>query len=257
MASRGMSADHERATKPHQFAGRRAHLAKDVVDGDGRAKVVSWNGDADPVRVQAARAMTEKRAVERLPVAAMDEDDDRPFAVTGKEIDRVALAGTIRERARNLPLAIGSGIACPARDQRGVFRHARPVVVLDLVVDIGHRPASPAGWRISAPSPWSWPATASTRGRPSASDPKICRRSRSRARRPSCETRRGRPWSAGSPGRGDRCPTCAGRDGLTRRAARPARSHCRSRPSSVSRLPTASCLRAPCRAGPSGRSAAA
>ena len=60
MASRGMSAEHERATKPHQFAGRGAHLAKDVVDGDGRAKVVSWNGDADPVRVQAACAMAEK-----------------------------------------------------------------------------------------------------------------------------------------------------------------------------------------------------
>ena len=95
MASRGMSADHERAAKPRQFAGRGAHLAKDVVDGDGRAKIVSWNGDADPVGVQAARAMAEKRAVERLPVAAMDEDDDRPFAVAGKEIDRVALAGTI------------------------------------------------------------------------------------------------------------------------------------------------------------------
>ena len=101
MASRGMSAEHERAAEPHQFAGRGAHLAEDVVDGDGRAKVVSWNGDADPVRVQAARAVAEERTVERLPVAAMDEDDDRPLAVAGKEIDRVALAATVREGARN------------------------------------------------------------------------------------------------------------------------------------------------------------
>src|SRR5271169_6570600 len=68
----------------------------------------------------------------------MDEDDDRAFAVTREEIDDLARAGTIRDHARGMLLAIGGRILRPTRDQRGVLRDSRPVVVFDLVVNGGH-----------------------------------------------------------------------------------------------------------------------
>ena len=46
--------------------------------------------------------MAEERTVQRLPVAAVNEDDDRAFAVAGEEIDHVARAGPIGISARRV-----------------------------------------------------------------------------------------------------------------------------------------------------------
>jgi hypothetical protein len=171
----------------------RSHLLDNVVDGDTGTKIVAWNGDADAVGIQPAGEMAERGTVERLPVTAVNEDDNRAFAIAGKEIKAVPRAGAVGNRARGMLRAIGCGVACPTGHDRGVLRHPRPVVVLDLVVDsLVQDFTMPVLVRISVRRPWSWPTGASIPGHPSASNPKICRRSRSRAPPPSCETRRDR-----------------------------------------------------------------
>src|SRR5450432_921513 len=106
MASRRMAAQHERPPEPRQFARRHAHLRNDVVHAHLRAEIVAWNGNVDTMGVQPSRAMAERGAIQRLPIAAMDEDDDRTLIVAGKDIDRVAGARRIRDRARGMLLAI-------------------------------------------------------------------------------------------------------------------------------------------------------
>ena len=88
--------------------------------------------------VQPAREMAEERTIQRLPVAAMDEDDDRARAIAGKQIDPVALARTvgITLSAGLMRLAIGRRIARPAGDDRGILRNPRAIIVFDLVVHI-------------------------------------------------------------------------------------------------------------------------
>src|SRR4051812_19379749 len=138
MPAGGMTADDERTAQLRQFAAGLAHLRDDAVDADIGAKVVAWNGDTDAMGVQSAGEVAEKRAVQRLPVTAMDEDDDRTIIPAGKEIDRVARAGAVANEPRSLPLTIRGRILGPARDQIGVFRNPRPVVVLDLIVRRAH-----------------------------------------------------------------------------------------------------------------------
>src|SRR5450755_4220705 len=193
MPARGMTAHDQRPSKPRQFARRHPHLPDDVIDGDIWTKVVTRNGDADPMGIQPSGKVTEKRTVQRLPITAMNENDNRTVVIAGKEIDPVARAGAVGNGPRDMPVAIGCRVARPTGDQQGVLRNPGPVVVFDLVVDI-----SVQGFTMivvaqtSARKPWSWPIAASARGHPSDQGRKICRRSTSRARRPSCETRRGR-----------------------------------------------------------------
>src|SRR5713101_6160452 len=121
----------------------------------------------------------------------MNENDDLAVVITGKEIDPVTRPRTIGNGARRMPLAIGCRVTCPAGDQRGVLRNPRPVVVFDLVVDARVQGSTMlVVAQTSARMLWSWPIAASARGHPSDQGLKICRRSTSRARRPSCETRR-------------------------------------------------------------------
>src|SRR5260370_32742029 len=138
MAAGGVTADHQRPHELRMLARRHLHLPDDIADRYVGAKVVAGYRDVDAVGVQAAGEMAEERAVERLPVAAVDENDDRPRAVAGKEIDPVARAAAIRDHApAALPcLAIGSRVARPAGHDRRVFGNPGPVVVFDLVVDI-------------------------------------------------------------------------------------------------------------------------
>ena len=113
MPSRGMAADDERPPKPRQLTRCRPHLLDDVVHGDAGTKVVAWNGDADPMRVQSFREVAERGTVQRLPVAAMNENNDRAFMIAGEEIDHVPRAGTVGNRARGVPRAIGCRVFCP------------------------------------------------------------------------------------------------------------------------------------------------
>src|SRR5438046_7478366 len=138
MPAGGMTAHHQRLAEPRQFTRRHPHLGDNQVDGNVRAKIVSGDGDADAVRIQPARAMAKGRTVERLPIATMDENDDGRVAVAGKEIDLVAGPGTIADRLRGALLAVGRGIVCPSGHQHRIFRNPRPVIVLDLVVDLRH-----------------------------------------------------------------------------------------------------------------------
>src|ERR1700730_5724900 len=223
-----MTAYDQPPPQPRQFARRRPHLPDDLIDCDVRAKVVAWNRDARSMGIQPSGEMAEKRTVQRLPVTAMNENDDRAVVITGKEIDPVTRAGTIGNGPRRMPLTIGCGVTCPAGDQRGVLRDPRPVVVFDLVVDARVQGSTMlVVAQTCARMLWSWPTAASSRGHPSEQGPKIYRRSTSRARRPSCDTRRGRFLSAVSPARAGRIRKCADPHGRIRPAVQPARSHCR------------------------------
>src|SRR6202035_262571 len=224
MSAGGMAGHDQRLTEPRQLARGLPHLADDPVNADVGTEIVARDRNADPERIEAGSEMTGRRAVERLPVATVNKDNDRAVIGAGEKIDDMAHARPIAHHLRRMPLAIFSRIPGPAGHDGRIFRNPRPVVVFDLIVDIRAQDATrPFFARTSAPTPWSWPIAASIRERPWGPDPRIYRRSRSRARRPSCENRRGRSWSAVSPGRGGRCRRCGGRDGLTQPGARPAR----------------------------------
>src|ERR1700694_1969415 len=135
MPTRGMAAYHERAPKPRQLTRCRPHLLDNVVDGNTGAEVIAWNCDADLVGIQPSGEMAERGTVERLPVTPVNENDDRASIIAGKEINRIACTGTIRNRARGTPRAIGCRVSCPTGHNRGVLRNPRPVVVFDLVID--------------------------------------------------------------------------------------------------------------------------
>src|ERR1700724_1683088 len=185
-----MSAYDKRSPEPRQLTRCRSHLLDNVVDGDTGTKIVAWNGDADAVGIQPAGEMAERGTVERLPVIAVNEDDNRAFAIAGEEIKAVPRAGAVGNRARGMLAGIGCGVARRPGHARGVLRHPRPVVVLDLVVDsLVQDFTMPVLVRISVRRPWSWPTGASIPGHPSASVPKICGRPRSRAPPPSSRPR--------------------------------------------------------------------
>src|SRR5260221_7408233 len=154
----------------------------------------------------------------------MNENDNVAVVITWKEIDPVTRAGTIGNGARRMPLPIGCRVTCPAGDQRWVLWNPRPIVVFDLVVDARVQGSTRlVVARTSARMLWSWPTAASARGHPSEQGLKIYRRSMSRARRPSCEIRRGRFSSAVSPARAGRIRKCADPHGRIRPAVQPAR----------------------------------
>src|SRR5258707_5744910 len=197
MPARGMTAHNERPPKPTQLTRCRPHLSDNVVDGDAGAEVIAGNCDADPVGVQPSSEMAERGTVERLPIAAMYKNNDRAFMIAGKEINRIACTGTIRNRTRGMPRAIGGRVARPTGHDRRVLRNPGPVVVFDLVIDSRAQDATTSvASRISALRPWSLPTYASIRGHLLGLDLKICRRSRFHAPPPSCETLRGRFSSA-------------------------------------------------------------
>src|SRR5258707_1091103 len=168
MPPRGMAADDERPPKPRQLTRCRAHLLDNVAHANAGTKLVAWNGDADAVGVQSSREVAKRGTAQRLPIAAMNKNRDRAAIIPGKKINDVPRAGTVGNRARGVPLAIGRGVLCPSGKQRGVFRNPRPVVVFDLIVDSRVQDATtPVAWRISARRPLSLPADASSRGHPS------------------------------------------------------------------------------------------
>src|SRR6266404_9635335 len=105
MPTRGMAADDERPPKPRQLTRCRAHLLDNVAHANAGTKLVAWNGDADAVGVQSSREVAERGTVQRLPVAAMNENNDRAFMIAGKEIDDVSRTRTVGNGARGVPRA--------------------------------------------------------------------------------------------------------------------------------------------------------
>ena len=76
MTAGGMAADDQRPTELCEFARCPTHLFDDVANGNGGAEIVTRHGHVDTMGIQPARQMAEERAIERLPVTAMNEDDD-------------------------------------------------------------------------------------------------------------------------------------------------------------------------------------
>src|SRR5690348_12678710 len=131
-----MTAEHKRPTQARELARCNPHLLDNVSHADIGTKIVTWNGNTDTIRVQAAREMTEIRAVERLPVAAVNKDDNWLVSFAGKKIDPVSCPGPVANFAQAMPLAISRRIPCPTRHDRGIFGYSRPVVVFDFVIDL-------------------------------------------------------------------------------------------------------------------------
>src|SRR5258708_5831064 len=114
MPTRGMAADDERPPKPRQLTRCRAHLLDNVAHANAGTKLVAWNGDADAVGVQSSREVAKRGTAQRLPIAAMNKNRDRAAIIPGKKINDVPRAGTVGNRARGVPLAIGRGVLCPS-----------------------------------------------------------------------------------------------------------------------------------------------
>src|SRR6266700_3357258 len=86
--------------------------------------------------------MAETCGIERAPVAAMDEQRERrvPGRIGKEQIDLLARAGAVGEAEFRVlfhfhAVAIGRRVMLPAGEYLGIFRHARAVIVLDLVVN--------------------------------------------------------------------------------------------------------------------------
>ena len=98
------------------------------------------------MRIEARREMAEKRRIERLPIAAMNEHHGcRVLIMTGKDIDRVPRAIAVTQHKRRMRGAIGRRIARPPGDDRRILRHPCAVVIFDLVIDRGHRSSHSRG----------------------------------------------------------------------------------------------------------------
>jgi len=76
-------------------------------------KVVAWNRDVNAVGIQPVGQVAERGTVERLPITAMNENDDRTLVVGGKEIDGVSRARTVGNRARRVTRPVGRGRRVP------------------------------------------------------------------------------------------------------------------------------------------------
>src|ERR1700722_3106156 len=113
MSARGMTADDKTPPEPRQFARRHPHLPDNLADGDFGTKIVTRHRDIDAMAIQPSGEMAKEGSVERLPVATVNEDDDRTFAVAGKQINRMARPGPVGNRSRRVALAIGRGLAHP------------------------------------------------------------------------------------------------------------------------------------------------
>src|SRR5258705_9403724 len=113
MPSGGMAADDERSPKPCQLTRCRAHLLDNVIHGNAWTEVIAWNCVADPVGVQSSRDWAERITIQRLPIAAMNENHDRAFMITWKEINDVSRTRAVGNAARCVPLALGYRIFCP------------------------------------------------------------------------------------------------------------------------------------------------
>ena len=113
MAARGMAADDERPPELRELPRGRPHLADDLDDRNRGTQIVARHGGVDAMGVQPGGEMTEERTIQRLPVAAVDEDDDRAGTVAGEQIDPVVFARPVRDHleTRLMRLAIGRCVA--------------------------------------------------------------------------------------------------------------------------------------------------
>src|SRR5437588_9358093 len=132
MTPGGMAADDEAAAEPRQLARRAAHLIDDVLDRDLRAQIVARDRHVDAISVQARRDVAEERPIQCLPVAAMDEYDQRALAARGEQVDAMARPWSVAKAPQRLGSrrTVDFRVARAAGDQRAMFGHARAVIVI-------------------------------------------------------------------------------------------------------------------------------
>lgn len=137
-----MTANYETLTeapieKEHGVAG----VLDDVRDFHFRAKPIFDHRDGIPARVGAASPVAEHGDVERTPIAAVEDDEERAVrfvAVGMEEVDRVARMRSVRDaelRAARAGTPIGRGIATPAGDDLGMLGNPGAIVVFGLEVE--------------------------------------------------------------------------------------------------------------------------
>lgn len=117
-----------------------ADVVNNVDDADLWAETVTRDSDGIPLGIEAGCPVAEGRGVERAPVAAVNDDDQRAalvYCIRVEEIDRLArmLPVAQTERCASGALgAIGGGVAFPPRDDLRVLRNPRAVVVFRLII---------------------------------------------------------------------------------------------------------------------------
>src|SRR5262249_9103051 len=155
--------EHALARPAPQMRAGLANLLDDVGDAHLRTEIVADDRDRDAVGKKTAGDMAEGRGLERAPIAAVDDYGQRfARALGAEEIDelpgrRAVCDGELGAALRRHLVAEFLGRRAPALEDRGMLWHARAVVVLDLVVDVGgghgtlpgRHPAAPA--RSAAP----------------------------------------------------------------------------------------------------------
>src|SRR5581483_10955139 len=137
-----MAADDQPLAELGEFAHRASHLSNDLIDRDIGAEIVSRNGDAHAMGVEAACQMAEGRSIQRLPISAMNKDDDLPPRLgAGEEMDDMTRERTIADHAGGIFFTIAGCVPRPGCHDGRIFRDPRPVVVFDLVIDLAQTQA--------------------------------------------------------------------------------------------------------------------
>src|SRR3954452_6777127 len=116
MTASGMPADHKGTAEPREFTARHSHLPDDILHGDVWTKPIVRDCDTDPTGVEAGSEMAEIRAVQRLPVTAMNKHDDGRFMICRKEVYGVSWLRAVAESAFAVPIAVGRRVPFPAGD---------------------------------------------------------------------------------------------------------------------------------------------
>ena len=127
-----------------------ADLAQDDAEADVGAEVIGGDGEADAVSQKRRGDPAEPALVQRLPVAAVQEDGDRGVRSRFEQVQHFARAGAIGDLARRPGGAGGLGGLAPALHHGGMVGHAGAVVVFRLRVEgRGARVEGGGGHRIS------------------------------------------------------------------------------------------------------------
>ena len=113
-----------------------ADLTQDAPEADGGAEVVGGDGEADPLGEERRGEAGEPVLVQRLPVAAVQEDRDGRGISGGEQVHDLARSAAIGELDRRMGGARGLGGLAPALHDGGMVGHAGAVIVFRFVVDL-------------------------------------------------------------------------------------------------------------------------
>ncbi len=134
--------DHRAAVPAMQEGGSTAHLLGQGGQRDRRAQIIGRHRHRDPPRRRPGRQMAENRAIQRLPVAAVQKHRQRRGAprCRPKYIHRLPRAGAVghAQFAVAMRRAVRGRIGGQRRRDRGEVGHLRAVVVFAFHRRIDH-----------------------------------------------------------------------------------------------------------------------